>query len=66
MDIDVRRSGSQVVDEPAAYLLSFSLYGKEQQGRSYFRGQKCSQWQNYWVETIKDLKKSAMPWTKDS
>ncbi len=57
MDIDIRRSGSQVVDKPGAYLLSFSLYGKEEQGRSYFRGKKRDQWQDYWVETIKDLKK---------
>ncbi len=57
IDIAVRRSGSQIVGEPSAYLLSFSLYNKEGQGRSYFRGQKRDQWQDYWVETIKDLKK---------
>ncbi|MCF6260972.1 MAG: hypothetical protein L3J98_12580 [Gammaproteobacteria bacterium] len=57
LDIAVRRGGSQVVDEPGAYLLSISLYGKEEQGRSYFRGKKRDQWQDYWIETIKDLKK---------
>ncbi|MCF6260966.1 MAG: hypothetical protein L3J98_12550 [Gammaproteobacteria bacterium] len=57
MDIAIRRGGSQIVDEPGAYLLSFSLYSKEGQGRSYFRGQKRDQWQDYWVETIKDLKR---------
>ncbi len=57
MDIAIRRSGSQIIDKPGAYLLSFSIYGKEQQGRSYFGGAKRDQWQDYWVETIKDLKK---------
>ena len=57
MDIAVRRSGSQVVDEPGAYLLSFSLYGKEEQGRSYFGSPEREQWQDYWIEMIQGFKK---------
>jgi hypothetical protein len=57
LEIAVRRGGSQVVDEPGAYLLSFSLYGKEEQGRSQFGSPERDQWQKHWVKTITEMKK---------
>jgi len=58
LDINVRRNSERmVVDEPGNYLLSFSLYGKEEQGRSHFESEKRDQWQKHWIEMIKKLKK---------
>jgi len=58
LDIDVRRNRERmVVDEPGNYLLSFSLYNKEEQGRGHFKSEKRDQWQEHWVETIQKLKR---------
>jgi len=58
MDIAIRRGGSQVMDEPGAYLLSFSLYGKEERGRKQVRPSERDQWQTLWVDIVKKLKKN--------
>ncbi|MCF6260963.1 MAG: hypothetical protein L3J98_12535 [Gammaproteobacteria bacterium] len=58
LDIAVRRGGSQVVDEPGAYLLSFSLYGKEERGRNQVRPSERDQWQTLWVNEVKKLKRT--------
>jgi len=58
LDISVRRNRERMaVDEPGNYLLSFSLYNKEAQGRSHFKSEKRDQWQEHWVETIQKLKR---------
>ena len=58
MDIAIRRSGSQVINEPGAYLLSFSLYDKEERGRKQVRPSERDQWQTLWVGIVKKLKKN--------
>jgi len=58
MDIAVRRSGSQIMDEPGAYLLSFSLYGKEERGRKQVWPSERDQWQTHWVDMVKKLKRT--------
>ncbi|VAX03592.1 hypothetical protein MNBD_GAMMA19-635 [hydrothermal vent metagenome] len=58
MNIAVRRSGSQVVNEPGAYLLSFSLYGKEERGRKQVRPSERDQWRTLWVDEVKKLKRT--------
>ncbi len=43
--------------KPGAYLLSFTLYGKEQLGRTYVKSKDRDHWQTLWVDIIKGLKK---------
>jgi len=61
MNIAVRRGGCQVVDEPGAYLLSFSLYGKEERDRKQVRPSERDQWKTLWVDVVKKIEKTAMP-----
>ncbi len=58
INIAVRRSGSQVVNEPGAYLLSFSIYGKEERGRKQVRPSERDQWRTLWVDEVKKLKRT--------
>jgi len=58
LNISVRRNRVRmVVDEPGNYLLSFSLYDREEKARKQFGSDKHDQWQEHWVEAIKKLKR---------
>ena len=58
LDIDIQRDRKRMnPQEPGGYLLSFRLYGKEEQGRSYFKPRDRDRWKELWVDVIKKLKK---------
>ena len=42
---------------PGAYLLSFSIYSKEEEARVQFDPKQRDQWQSLWVEKIKGMKR---------
>ena len=58
MDIDIQRDRKRMdPQEPGGYLLSFSLYSKEERGRKQVRPSERDRWKELWVERVKALKK---------
>jgi len=58
LDINMHRDSERMnPQEPGGYLLSFSLYGREERGRKQVRPADRDQWQTLWVDMLKNLKK---------
>jgi hypothetical protein len=59
LTIRLMRDNSKLdINAPGAYLLNFSMQSKTFFARNEFSGQEREQWQNLWVDRMKQAKKS--------
>ena len=58
LKINMRRDSKRMnPQEPGGYLLTFSLYSKEERGRQQVFPSERDRWKELWVERVKALKK---------